>query len=72
MAQRVEDHCALDPCRPLGLPQQLQYICRGCLAIGAVLCSAPDLTGPEEATLLGILAEIADDIRLLKEYAERV
>jgi len=42
------------------------------LTIGSVRCATPDLARPKEALLVDVLAEIADDVRLLKKQADRV
>jgi len=66
VAQRIKYHPALRPPRGVFVAREYQLLdFRGPER-------APDLTRPEISPLIDVLAEIADDVRLLEEHAHRV
>jgi len=47
--------------------EQFKDVCGWGTTVGGVLGGAPNLTQPEEAALVGVLAEVADNVGLEKK-----
>jgi hypothetical protein len=69
MPEHVDDHAAQCPERLLLATWrvELRQICEA-----SVLLPTPDLTRPEEASLVRVLAEVTNDVRLLEHEAHAV
>ena len=74
--EHVDDHSTLHPQRLLLVTRlvQLVHLAKPVRTTNglAIRVAPPDLARPEEAALLGVLAKVADDVRLLQHEAHRV